>query len=163
MDGRGWVWIAAGAAILLLGGRKVVDLKNASENERRFAPAIAAAEQAHGIPAGMLHRLIKRESHFRTDIITGAKKSPVGAVGIAQFMPATAKEEGVNPLEPLASITAAARYLAKLYRIAGTWQKAVASYNWGIGNVTRTAKARGADWLAYAPTETKNYVREILG
>lgn len=159
-----WWWLIGGAAVAALGtgGKVAVDLKNASDNEKKYAPIIADAEKRHGIPAGMLHRLIKAESNFRTDIITGAKRSSVGAVGIAQFMPATAKDEGVNPLDPVASIYAAGKYLVKQYKLTGSWEKAVASYNWGAGNVLKAVKAAGTSWLARAPTETKNYVAKIL-
>lgn len=149
--------IGAGALLLGWGGKTVIDLKNASENERRYAPAIAKAETDFGIPAGMLHRLLKQESAFRTDIITGKIKSAVGAMGIAQFMPATAKEElgsVAAALDPDQSIPGAARYLKKLQRMTGTWEKAVAAYNWGVGNVTRKG-------LAAAPRETQDYVNKV--
>lgn len=150
---------AAGAVLLGWGGKTVIDLKNASENEKKFAPVIAKAEQDFGIPAGLLHRLLKQESHFRTDIITGAKRSPVGALGIAQFMPATAREElgSVNAaLNPALAIPGAAKYLKKLKGITGTWEKAVAAYNWGVGNVTRKG-------IAAAPQETRDYVKKVYG
>lgn len=172
-----WWWAIGGAALVVLGtgGKVAVDLKNASDNEKKFAPVIADAEKKNGIPAGLLHRLIKQESHFRTDIITGATKSAVGAVGIAQFMPATAADEGVNPLDPVASIYAAAKYLVKQYRLTKSWDKAVASYNWGAGNVLKAVKASPSNWMAavfpaghklagkpMVPTETKNYVATII-
>lgn len=170
MDGKGWLLIALGAGLLMVGGRKVVDLKHANENEKKWAPVIAAAETKHGIPAGLLHRLIKRECHFRTDIITGQKLSPVGAYGIAQFMPATGAEMGIYDAktkrwnaDPAAHIDAAGKYLARLYKATKSWDRALGSYNWGIGRVTDAVKAQGNNWLAIAPTETKNYVREILG
>ena len=140
----------------MVAGKKGVDLTLASANEKKFAPVIAAMETKHGIPAGMLHRLIKAESAFRSDIINGVKRSSVGAVGIAQFMPATAKELGLNPLDPLASIDAAGRYLAILYKQTKNWDAAVAAYNWGIGNVLKKG-------LAKAPAETIAYVRKITG
>lgn len=152
--------LGIGAAVLVgWGGKTVVDLSNASDNEKRYAPDIAAAERQYGIPAGLLHRLIKQESAFRTDIITGKKRSAVGAMGIAQFMPATAREElgsTAAALDPARAIPGAARYLMKLHGIAGTWEKAVAAYNWGIGNVTRKG-------LAAAPRETRDYVRKVYG
>lgn len=121
----------------------------------KYRSAVIAAEVNHGLPDGMLGRLLYQESRYRDDIITGQTKSPAGAVGIAQFMPATAREMGINPLDPYQAIDAAARYLAKLYRATGSWDKALASYNWGIGNVTRKGLDR-------APTETRNYFTQIL-
>lgn len=121
----------------------------------KYAPAIAAAEQRHGIPRDMLARLLYQESRYREDIITGRVKSPVGALGIAQFMPATAQEMGIDPLEPMQAIDGAGRYLARLYRASGTWAKALAAYNWGLGNVQRKGMAK-------APAETRNYYAQIL-
>jgi hypothetical protein len=120
-----------------------------------YKEAIASAEVAQGLPQGMLGRLLYQESHYRQDIITGKTKSAVGALGIAQFMPATAAQLGINPLDPFQAIPAAAKYLRQLYDQTGSWDKALASYNWGIGNV----KKKG---LANAPAETKNYFTSIL-
>lgn len=122
----------------------------------KYAALIANAETANGLPADMLARLLYQESRYREDIITGATKSPVGALGIAQFMPATASQLGINPLDPAQAINGAARYLASLYAQTGTWSEALAAYNWGIGNVKRKG-------LANAPTETRNYYAQILG
>lgn len=119
-----------------------------------YLDAIAAAEARHGIPHNMLARLLYQESRFREDIITGATRSSAGALGIAQFMPATAAELGVNPLDPFAAIDAAGRYLRRLYDRLRDWKLALAAYNWGIGNVMR----RG---LEAAPEETRNYVAQI--
>lgn len=121
----------------------------------KYADAIALAEDANGIPRDMLARLLYQESRYREDIITGKTRSPVGAMGIAQFMPATAKEMGVNPLDPLQAIEGAAKYLARLYRMFGNWTEALAAYNWGAGNVRRQG-------LVNAPKETRNYYVQIL-
>lgn len=121
-----------------------------------YLAAIASAEAAHGIPQHMLARLLWQESRFRDDIITGAVKSSAGALGIAQFMPATAAEMGIDPLNPWQAIDGAARYLRRLYDALGRdWAKALAAYNWGIGNVQR----RGLD---AAPAETRAYYASIL-
>ena len=119
-----------------------------------YAEKIAQVENAQGLPAGLLGRLLYQESRFRPDIISGRVKSPVGATGIAQFMPATAKDIGVDPLDSFASIDAAGRYLKKLYTLTGNWADALASYNWGVGNVLRKG-------LSAAPAETKQYVAQI--
>lgn len=121
----------------------------------KYAGTITSAEQAYNLPTDMLARLLWQESRYREDIITGATRSPAGAMGIAQFMPATAREMGINPLDPNQAIPAAAKYLSSLYRQTGTWAQALAAYNWGIGNVLR----RG---LGSAPTETRNYYSQIL-
>jgi soluble lytic murein transglycosylase-like protein len=121
----------------------------------QYAGLIAQAETAQGIPATMLERLLYQECRYRADIISGATRSPVGALGIAQFMPATAAEMGINPLDPKQAIPAAAKYLAGLYRKFGNWTEALAAYNWGQGNVQRKG-------IAAAPRETRNYYSQIL-
>ena len=97
---------------------------------------------------------------WRYSNITGKKRSSTGALGIAQFMPATAREwigTEAAALNPALALDGAARYLKWLYaQVGNDWTKAVAAYNWGIGNVKKKT-------LASAPTETKNYVKKILG
>lgn len=156
-------FILGGIAIMGLivwGGKSAIDLSTANDNEKKLAAFIKSTEEKHKIKDGVLHKLLKQESAFRTDVITGAKKSSVGALGIAQFMPATAKEwlGSVNAaLEVETAIDGAARYLRWLYvQLGSNWTKAVAAYNWGIGNV----KNKG---LSSAPSETRKYVKKILG
>lgn len=121
---------------------------------------IASSANTYGIPPEVLYKLLYQESRFRPDIIEGRTKSPVGALGIAQFMPATAVEElgsVAAALDPQKAIPGAARYLAKLRAgLGGDLTKAVAAYNWGIGNVKRKG-------LAAAPKETRKYAMDILG
>lgn len=121
----------------------------------KYAGMIAASEARNGIPAGLLARLLYQECRWRDDIITGRVRSPAGAVGIAQFMPATAAEWNVNPLDVQSSIDGAGRYLAWLRKQFTTWTQALAAYNWGIGNVQRKG-------LAAAPLETRKYYAQIL-
>ena len=121
----------------------------------QYRSAIIAAEDSNGIPRNLLARLLYQESRFRPEIISGAVKSLAGAIGIAQFLPATAAEFGVNPYDALESIAGAGRYVAKLYRRFGSWALALAAYNWGQGNLSRKG-------IAAAPVETRNYYRQIL-
>ncbi len=151
------IWVIAGVVLVLLlaaGGEAVIYARTADAraNEEKFAPAIAAAEARHNLPAGLLHRLIFQESHFRTDIIDGSTVSGAGAVGIAQIVPRWHPE--VDPLDPDASIDYAAKYLRALFVRFGSWSEALAAYNWGPGNVAR----HGMDNL---PAETRAYVAQI--
>lgn len=120
-----------------------------------YAGMIAAAEAQYGIPTNMLARLLYQESHYRDDIINGETASPAGALGIAQFMPGTAAELGIDPLDPEQAIPAAALYLRRQFNRFGDWAMALAAYNWGGGNVARKG-------LAAAPTETRLYYTSIL-
>lgn len=125
-----------------------------SKNYEVYRLAIAAAELARGIPTGLLARLLYQESHYRTDIIDGSTRSATGALGLAQFMPATAAELGIDPLDPFQAIEGAARYLRRMYDAFGDWRLALAAYNAGPGNVK---KYNGVPPF----TETQKYVAEI--
>lgn len=120
-----------------------------------YTDAIRAAEAKYQLPDSLLARVLYQESRFRPDIISGATRSSVGAQGIAQFMPATAADLGIDPLDPFQAIPAAAKYLRQLYNQTGSWDRALAAYNWGVGNVQR----KGLD---AAPLETRNYVSQVL-
>lgn len=119
--------------------------------------AIQAAEGRHGLPRNLLGRVLYQESRFREDIIRGDVTSSAGAVGIAQIIP---RFHDVDPLDPFASISYAARYLRENFERFGSWPKALAAYNVGP---TRLAREAGSpSWLQRLPRETQNYVREIL-
>lgn len=120
-----------------------------------YLKEIYATEVNWGLPHKLLARLLYQESRFNPDIISGKKKSSAGAIGIAQFMPATAKGFGLDPTDPIASIRTAGKYLAQLYKRFGNWTEALAAYNWGQGNVATKG-------IAKAPLETRNYYAQIL-
>jgi soluble lytic murein transglycosylase-like protein len=113
-----------------------------------------AAEYEYNIPFGLLARVGWQESRFRQDIITGVKVSSANAQGIMQIVPKWHPD--VNPLDAVSSIRYAAKYLAQLRKIFGTWELALAAYNWGPANLMKhTARAM---W----PDETAKYASEIL-
>jgi hypothetical protein len=123
-----------------------------------YQSLITDSANSNGVPVSILAWLLWKESRYNPDIISGAKTSPVGAMGIAQFMPATARQElgsEAAALDPGQAIPGAARYLAKLYNTTRSWTGALAAYNWGVGNVTRKG-------LAAAPAETTDYYTTIL-
>lgn len=116
-----------------------------------YLSAFRAAESAHGLPAGLLSRVAAQESAFNA-----TARSRAGAIGLMQFLPATAADLGVDPLDPFSSIAGAARYLRQLFDRHGSWQSALAAYNWGTGNLARKG-------FAAAPPETRRYVAAIAG
>jgi hypothetical protein len=111
-----------------------------------------------GISPGTFVRQIQQESNFNPNAV-----SSVGAIGIAQFMPATAAGMGFDPHDPVVSLRMAALFMAqKQARYHGDEAKALAAYNAGDGAV-QTAVARcGARWLSCTPLETQTYVTTIL-
>ena len=100
--------------------------------------------------------------------------SPMGAVGLWQFMPSTGKSYGleVNSLvderrDPVRSTQAACRYLKDLYAIYNDWSLAIAAYNCGPGNVNKAiARSGGKNFWEiydYLPRETRGYVPAFIG
>ena len=101
--------------------------------------------------------------------------SPMGAVGLWQFMPATGKSYGleINSFvderrDPVQATRAACRYLKDLYSIYHDWTLAIAAYNCGPGNVNKAlARAGGGttfwDIYEYLPRETRGYVPAFVG
>lgn len=103
-------------------------------------------------------RQIRQESGFNPRAI-----SPAGAIGIAQFMPATAASMGVNPYDPVSSLNGAARLMKQLSRqFGGDYAKALAAYNAGPGTVQRAVRLGGKNWKAYLPAETRHYIAVIM-
>ena len=98
-------------------------------------------------------------------------RSPVGAVGLFQLMPDTAKRFGLSlfPFDdrknPEKSATAAARYLRILYKKFNDWRLTLAAYNTGEGRVQRLLQASGGKDLdsiaTRLPAETQMYVPRI--
>lgn len=85
----------------------------------------------YGVDPAVLQALITQESGWNPKA-----RSSVGALGIAQFMPRTARSMGVDPLDPYSAIDGAARYLKNaIVHYKGNLGKALASYNAGFGAV----------------------------
>ena len=117
---------------------------------------INAAAAQTGTPQDILYRVLRRESmNFNPSVISGKLSSPVGAQGIAQFMPATAKGIGVDPLNVDQAIPASGKYLKSKFKQHGSWAQALAAYNAGSGNVY---KYKGIPPFK----ETQDYVKAIL-
>ncbi len=110
-----------------------------------------AMARKHNIPENLFLRLVQQESGWNP-----SARSNKGAIGLAQLMPATARNLGVNPRDPAQNLEGGARYLSRMYRKFGTWRLALAAYNAGPGAVEK--------YNGVPPyRETKNYVRKILG
>ncbi|HIE9647136.1 TPA: lytic transglycosylase domain-containing protein [Klebsiella pneumoniae] len=119
-----------------------------------MAGEFGALEGKYGLPAGLLSSVAATESGGDP-----FAESKAGAKGLFQFMPGTAKDMGLkgrDVFDPHKSADAAGRYLRFLLdATGGDLEKALASYNWGLGNV----KKKGMDNL---PSETRNYVPKVM-
>ncbi len=142
--------------------------------QARPVPAAAAALlpvlreifAAAGLPPE-LSWLAEVESTFNPEA-----RSPVGACGLFQLMPATARELGLSPLapddrtDPEKNTRAAAKYLRQLYVRFNDWPLAFAAYNAGPGRVRRTLDQKEAktysEIASVLPAETRMYVPKVL-
>ncbi|MBV9691410.1 MAG: lytic transglycosylase domain-containing protein [Ktedonobacteraceae bacterium] len=122
--------------------------------------AIASQDAINaGISPDYFVRQIYLESGFNPNAV-----SPYGAVGIAQFLPATAATLGVNPWDPISALRGAANLMASYSRqYGGDYAKALAAYNAGDDTVNYALRACGAKWVACLPAETQNYIHSIMG
>lgn len=118
-----------------------------------LSPVIERTAEREGYSPNLLRAVIRKESAFYPCAVSNK-----GAMGLMQLMPATAATLGVSdPLDPLQNIDGGARFLGQLLsRYEGDVTKALAAYNAGPGKV---------DAYGGVPpyTETKNYVREVMG
>jgi soluble lytic murein transglycosylase-like protein len=115
-----------------------------------YSNLFTQAANRYGVDASLLAAVASRESNFDSQAV-----SPAGAQGLMQFMPATAKGLGVNPLDPTSAINGAAKYLSSLTKQFGSTELALAAYNAGPGTVSR--------YGGIPPyPETQNYVRAVM-
>lgn len=119
----------------------------------KYQDTIDDAARKYSIDPWLMAVQITKESYGNP-----RAKSDAGALGLSQFMPATAREVGLkNPYDPIESIYAQAKYLrrlADLEYINNDMTLALAAYNAGPGNVK---KYQGVPDFK----ETKDYVNAI--
>jgi membrane-bound lytic murein transglycosylase D len=136
----------------------------------RYRAAIQTELAKAGLPTDLVWLSLIESGHNPTIV------SPVGATGLWQFMPDTARTYGLTVdrwvderLDPERSTEAATRFLADLYRRFGSWDLAMAGYNMGHGGLARSIKKFNTNdfWElgrheAGIPWETSLYVPKIL-
>lgn len=129
-----------------------VGLSPSGEARRRIYyqdMALAACEA--GVPVQLFDSLIVQESRYNP-----RAHSPVGAIGMAQLMPGTARDlRVVNPWDVLDNLRGGARYLRQQLDEFASWHLALSAYNAGPGSVR---KYRGVPPYR----ETTAYVRSIM-
>ncbi len=117
-------------------------------------PIMQQQAEARGLPPMPFVRLIWRESRFNPQAV-----SPKGAQGIAQFMPGTASDRGLDdPFEPKSAIVHSASLLADLRQEFGNFGLAAAAYNAGEERVRGWLAGKGG-----LPGETEAYVFFVTG
>ena len=133
----------------------------------RFYPIFEEELTAAELPLELKHLSIV-ESALRSWAV-----SPVGAGGLWQLMPGTARELGLivsdeldERLDPTLGCAAGLDYLRMQYERYGDWAVALAAYNSGPGNVNRAMRRSGSRdyWKMrrFLPRETRNYVPSFI-
>jgi hypothetical protein len=167
-----WHWLTTP----FRGGSSPEDPSGIPSTDPRFAPTpkpqnqsyevapggnrFKAIEAAFSLPDGLLDRVWATESNRGRNT-----RSPAGALGDFQFMPATAQQYGLkDPFNLQQSANAAGHYLADLvHKFGGSVAKALAAYNWGSGNLDKDIRMFGENWRQHLPGETSRYLDRILG
>lgn len=134
-----------------------------------YMPIFEEALERHGMPNELRFLPIIESALVPTAV------SRAGAAGLWQFMPPTAKGEGleINSLvdqrrDPYLASDAAVRYLKKLYNAYEDWSLVIAAYNCGPGNVNKAIRRAGGGkkdfWQIYPflPKETRGYVPAFI-
>lgn len=149
-----WAALVISGALTDAGSGTPAGAEEANPTLSPVCRVIERSAAAYRLPVEYLSRLLWTESRFKS-----AATSPAGAQGIAQFMPATAVEEGLqDPRDGTASIAHASRLLVRLNRRFGNLGLAAAAYNAGPHRLD--------DWLQgqrYLPAETERYVSLVTG
>jgi soluble lytic murein transglycosylase-like protein len=169
------VLLAAGvlAAILLLPRRVRADIKAATQKPRLprwrqqldalstgdrwrsnvpnwAMPLVDEGSNQTGVPGVLLAALLRTESAWQPYVVSAA-----GAIGLAQLMPATAAELGVDPWNPVENVIGGARYLRQQLDAFDDVSFALAAYNAGPHRVRQ--------YGGVPPyRETQAYVARIL-
>lgn len=122
-----------------------------STEQGRVKNKIIAEAQRQGVDPAYALAVAETESHFNQNA-----KSGVGAIGVFQLMPQTAKGLGVDPYNLDDNIRGGIRLLkGHLDKYGGDKRKALAAYNWGSGNLAKYG-------IENAPAETRGHYQKIM-
>lgn len=168
-------WTSAGYDLVVYAkSHKTQIMANATDlygKYRKYRRDFRWVFEKYKVPPEIL-ALAAIESSFKTDA-----RSNVGAVGLWQFMPSTARSLGLKVghgvderRNPEKSTIAAVKYIKWLAEecFGGDYETAVISYNFGIGNTNKAiAEAKSANaWVlisgGYVPKESANHLMKFL-
>lgn len=168
IQGSGPVWIAGGHSLAKAQEQEVADSNHDADGAQRYESSVTdvgnvmvspahlrnhlhSVSRKYDLSPALFEALVWQESRWNQRAI-----SPAGARGLAQLMPATARDLGVNPANPLENLEGGARYLRMmLNKFGGNVELALAAYNAGP---TRVERAGGIPNIR----ETREYVAAIM-
>lgn len=158
LGANGFVWVAgapksAQSERVEVGPRSEQGLTHVSDTAGPAAwrAQVAMLAQKYDISPALLEAVVWQESRWHSEA-----RSSKGAHGLAQLMPGTAREMGVDIANPLSNLEGGARYLKiQLDRFDGDIERALAAYNAGP---SRVLSAGGVPQIP----ETKAYVSAIM-
>lgn len=142
-------------------GNTLLVLKRAN----RYFPQLIPILKENGVPDDLIY-LACIESTLNPRAYSGAK-----AAGLWQFIPSAAKQYGLEVndyvderYDPEKATVAACKYLKSAYRKYGNWESAAASYNGGMGRITKELDAQGQEsaYDLYLVDETTRYMFRLL-
>jgi membrane-bound lytic murein transglycosylase D len=144
---------------------KKISTRPLPEEAKPYVSRLKPIFSEQGVPSQLVW-VAEVESSFNPEA-----RSPVGAAGLFQLMPDTAKRFGLSTwpddqrLEPEPSARAAATYLGRLHEKFKDWRLALAAYNAGEGtvqNLLKRHKAKTYDAIAsHLPAETQMFVPKV--
>ncbi|TGE31736.1 lytic transglycosylase domain-containing protein [Desulfosporosinus sp. Sb-LF] len=142
-----------GISIITYQGQTIIVGENSQPinlNDRvlRWQKEIEVSAKKYTLEPALIAAVIEQESGGDPNSV-----SPVGALGLMQLMPSTAKSLNVNPYDPAQNIDGGAHYLQIQLKEFGNLPEALAAYNAGPGNVENHSWAK--------IPETLNYVQRV--
>jgi len=149
----------SGMRSALYGGPKIGDYvappaERRARGSHKYENMVAAEAERIGLdPSIAVHALYKETGNLKNP---ETARSRAGALGVMQLMPKTAKELGVDPLNPEENIRGGVMYLKQMYDKYQDPTLALAAYNAGPGRVDRAL--RSGQGISSLPRETQNYV-----
>ena len=154
----GATWVAGGPAEPTVsapaepdGAPPIVTHAQTTAGPAQWRAYVAYLAKKYDVSPALIEALVWQESRWRPNA-----RSPVGASGLTQLMPGTARELGVDPRDPYANLEGGVRYLRQMLDLFdGDLVKALAAYNAGPA---RVIKAGGVPNIR----ETRLYVSSIL-
>ena len=132
---------------------------------KEYSSYVEKYSAEYSVPEELIWAVIRTESGFDSSAESG-----VGAVGLMQLMPDTFEEittyrlkEGLDigmRYDPDTNIRYGTYYLSYLYGRYGDWDKVIAAYNWGLGNLDEWLDG-GHSTEDIPVKETSNYLKKV--